>query len=409
MRSQAKTLPAPTPIIDRCAGTCSAASSTTTATSACAGAWPADLAARGETVRLWVDDRVARWTGWRRRRAPASSVRGLAEPRADIDAGRCRDRGLRLRPAAGLRRAHGRATRPPVWINLEYLSAEDYVERSHGLPSPQFDGPAAGLRSGSSIPASRRAPAACCASPICSSAQQALRRRAPGCARAASSARPRRARGQPVLLRATPALAALLDSLADDADAAARHRRRWRARPGRCARSAPTGRARPLRAAASAAADPARLRPPAVGLRPELRARRRFVRARAVGRRAVRLADLPAARRRARAQARRLPRPLPGRRAERSRSGDAVRACARSLERPRRRGPHALPAPAAWQRRAATWRDDAWQRQAGPDQPAARLRRPKDAKMCGFARHEPAAPLRTTARRLNASPTERSP
>jgi uncharacterized repeat protein (TIGR03837 family) len=30
------------------------------------------------------------------------------------------------------------------WINLEYLSAEAYVERSHGLPSPQLHGPAAG-------------------------------------------------------------------------------------------------------------------------------------------------------------------------------------------------------------------------------------------------------------------------
>ncbi|MDE2565180.1 MAG: elongation factor P maturation arginine rhamnosyltransferase EarP [Burkholderiales bacterium] len=29
---------------------------------------------------------------------------------------------------------------PPVWINLEYLSAEAYVERSHGLPSPQPGG-----------------------------------------------------------------------------------------------------------------------------------------------------------------------------------------------------------------------------------------------------------------------------
>jgi uncharacterized repeat protein (TIGR03837 family) len=29
---------------------------------------------------------------------------------------------------------------PPVWINLEYLSAEAYVERSHGLPSPRPDG-----------------------------------------------------------------------------------------------------------------------------------------------------------------------------------------------------------------------------------------------------------------------------
>jgi uncharacterized repeat protein (TIGR03837 family) len=34
----------------------------------------------------------------------------------------------------------------PVWINLEYLSAENYVERSHGLTSPQSGGAAAGLR-----------------------------------------------------------------------------------------------------------------------------------------------------------------------------------------------------------------------------------------------------------------------
>ena len=32
----------------------------------------------------------------------------------------------------------------PVWINLEYLSAEGYVERSHRLPSPLFSGPGAG-------------------------------------------------------------------------------------------------------------------------------------------------------------------------------------------------------------------------------------------------------------------------
>jgi uncharacterized repeat protein (TIGR03837 family) len=30
--------------------------------------------------------------------------------------------------------------KPPVWINLEYLSAESYVERSHQLPSPQRNG-----------------------------------------------------------------------------------------------------------------------------------------------------------------------------------------------------------------------------------------------------------------------------
>jgi uncharacterized repeat protein (TIGR03837 family) len=32
------------------------------------------------------------------------------------------------------------AERRPLWINLEYLSAEPYVERSHGLPSPQPGG-----------------------------------------------------------------------------------------------------------------------------------------------------------------------------------------------------------------------------------------------------------------------------
>ena len=32
-----------------------------------------------------------------------------------------------------------------LWINLEYLSAEDYVARSHGLPSPVMAGPAAGM------------------------------------------------------------------------------------------------------------------------------------------------------------------------------------------------------------------------------------------------------------------------
>ena len=39
-----------------------------------------------------------------------------------------------------------RRQRPAVWINLEYLSAEGYVERSHGLPSPQFSGAGLGLK-----------------------------------------------------------------------------------------------------------------------------------------------------------------------------------------------------------------------------------------------------------------------
>jgi len=34
----------------------------------------------------------------------------------------------------------------PVWINLEYLSAEAHVARLHGLPSPVMSGPARGLQ-----------------------------------------------------------------------------------------------------------------------------------------------------------------------------------------------------------------------------------------------------------------------
>jgi uncharacterized repeat protein (TIGR03837 family) len=42
--------------------------------------------------------------------------------------------------------AHGVSTHPqqPAWINLEYLSAEDWVPRMHGLPSPVMSGPAKG-------------------------------------------------------------------------------------------------------------------------------------------------------------------------------------------------------------------------------------------------------------------------
>src|SRR5690606_25225476 len=35
-------------------------------------------------------------------------------------------------------------TRRPAWVNLEYLSAEAWVARHHGLPSPVQHGPAAG-------------------------------------------------------------------------------------------------------------------------------------------------------------------------------------------------------------------------------------------------------------------------
>jgi uncharacterized repeat protein (TIGR03837 family) len=94
----------------------------------------ADLASRGCRVRLVIDDGSA--LAWM---APggAAGVEVLAWPGpadvADVvvEAFGCDP------PAAYVERM--RAQRP-VWINLEYLSAEAYVERSHALPSPQRDG-----------------------------------------------------------------------------------------------------------------------------------------------------------------------------------------------------------------------------------------------------------------------------
>jgi uncharacterized repeat protein (TIGR03837 family) len=116
----------------------------------------ADLASRGHAVRLWVDDASAlRWM------APAGreGVRVLPWPRdgqpPDLDAAEFARRppdvlveafGCEIAPdwvAACVRVADATGTKP-VWINLEYLSAEDYVERCHALPSPMQGGPAAG-------------------------------------------------------------------------------------------------------------------------------------------------------------------------------------------------------------------------------------------------------------------------
>jgi uncharacterized repeat protein (TIGR03837 family) len=43
-------------------------------------------------------------------------------------------------PPAPVVAAMSARAQPPVWLNLEYLSAETYVERSHALPSPQPGG-----------------------------------------------------------------------------------------------------------------------------------------------------------------------------------------------------------------------------------------------------------------------------
>lgn len=108
------------------------------------------LAGRGQRVRLWVDDaRALRWMApdgypgvqvrpW----AQSLDLSDLGPGDVLIEAFACEVPPDFLEHYRQWRQADGR---PAAWINLEYLSAEKYVERSHGLPSPVMTGPGRGL------------------------------------------------------------------------------------------------------------------------------------------------------------------------------------------------------------------------------------------------------------------------
>ena len=113
------------------------------------------LLAQGQSVRLWVDDASAlRWMAPEAHALPDLQVRPWADA-SDSDVLTL------LKPADVWIEAFGctlpeafvahfveRAAAPPqqqpAWINLEYLSAEDWVPRMHRLPSPVMSGPAKG-------------------------------------------------------------------------------------------------------------------------------------------------------------------------------------------------------------------------------------------------------------------------
>ena len=101
-------------------------------------------AEHGLAVTLWIDDvatlariepsldplrndQVAR--GVRVRRSSDAHPASFLDPDVVIEAFGC---GL----PDSYREAMAAETRPPVWINLEYLSAEGWVEAAHTLPSP---------------------------------------------------------------------------------------------------------------------------------------------------------------------------------------------------------------------------------------------------------------------------------
>ncbi len=106
-----------------------------------------DIVARGHQARLWIDDASA--LAWMAPERPdrRHGVEIRAWPENDVEAPPgevvIEAFGCEL-PTFFVARMAARQT-APRWINLEYLSAEDYVERSHGLASPQFHGPGAGL------------------------------------------------------------------------------------------------------------------------------------------------------------------------------------------------------------------------------------------------------------------------
>lgn len=113
-----------------------------------------DLAARGQQVRLWADDaRALSWMApsgaagvhvlpWEKVWAPAHAG-ALANTPCDV---LLETFGCHPAPEfiAGCARNHAAGGIKPVWINIEYLSAQAYAERNHLLPSPVGDGPAAG-------------------------------------------------------------------------------------------------------------------------------------------------------------------------------------------------------------------------------------------------------------------------
>ena len=125
----------------------------------------AQLAALGHRVRLWVDD--ARALAWMAPGAVEGRIPGIAVlpwtqpfdvgmPPARLDRLPVADVwieafGCEIAPEFIAAQRHStlgsgqKDSKNPVWINLEYLSAEPYVERNHSLPSLVNHGPGQGL------------------------------------------------------------------------------------------------------------------------------------------------------------------------------------------------------------------------------------------------------------------------
>lgn len=108
------------------------------------------LAARGQQVRLWLDDASA--LDWMAPEGtPGVEVKPWTQPLqiGDLHIGDILVEafGCEIAPEfiAAYKNRITSTGQKPLWLNLEYLTAEGFAERSHGLPSPVMAGPGAGL------------------------------------------------------------------------------------------------------------------------------------------------------------------------------------------------------------------------------------------------------------------------
>ena len=109
-----------------------------------------DLAGRGQVVRLWADD-VSALAWMAPQGAPGVEVKVWTTPldMTDITPGEVLIEAFGCEIddefIAGYARKLRENGQKCAWINLEYLSAEDFSARCHGLPSPVMSGTGRGL------------------------------------------------------------------------------------------------------------------------------------------------------------------------------------------------------------------------------------------------------------------------
>ncbi|MDP1531840.1 elongation factor P maturation arginine rhamnosyltransferase EarP [Rhodoferax sp.] len=109
-----------------------------------------DLAGRGQVVRLWADD-VSALAWMAPQGAPGVEVKVWTTPldMTDIKPGEVMLEAFGCTIDEAFVAEYARKIRDKgqkcAWINLEYLSAEDFSARCHGLPSPVMSGSGRGL------------------------------------------------------------------------------------------------------------------------------------------------------------------------------------------------------------------------------------------------------------------------